>query len=117
MSPKIARLGSAPDQAGAERRQYPRHSAWGTAKLVSSHGDETQAALVDVSTHGCCVKSDVPWLRAGSFLSIGIEEDEESRLQAIVRWVRDGSAGMEFLHPIPPERSEWHALMDSPFGP
>lgn len=114
MSRKLARLPATSDEAGPERRQSIRLPAWGTARLQSSHGEETEAMLADVSTHGCCVKSEVAWLRTGTFVTIGIAE--EPPLAAIVRWVRDGSAGMEFLRPIPPERSEWHTLLDSPFG-
>ena len=115
MTTKLARLPATSNEAGPERRQSIRHPAWATAKLQSSHGQQTEAILADVSTHGCCIKTEVDWLRTGSFISIGIED--YPTLSAIVRWVRDGSAGMEFLRPIPRERKEWQALLDSPFGP
>jgi hypothetical protein len=115
MSRKLARLPATSDETGPERRRSARHPAWGTARLQSSHGENCEAMLADLSTHGCCVISEVTWLRTGTFVTIGIAE--EPPLAAIVRWVRDGSVGMEFLRPIPPERSEWHTLLDSPFGP
>jgi hypothetical protein len=115
MSTKLARLPATSEEPGAERRQFPRHEAWATAMLRSSHGEETEANIADVSTHGCCIKCEAEWLRTGSFVSIGLED--EPPLQAIIRWVRDGATGMEFLRPIPPERTEWHALLESSFGP
>lgn len=115
MSTKLARLPATSEEVGPERRQSARHPARAMAKLSSSHGEETEATLADVSMHGCCVKSKVAWLRTGTFITIGIAG--ESALPAIVRWVRDGSAGMEFLRPIPPECKEWHALLESSFGP
>ena len=70
--------------------------------------------IADLSTHGCCLRSEADWLRLGSFVSISLGEDEPG-LQAIVRWVRDGACGLEFLRPVPSDRPEWHELMDSPF--
>ncbi len=112
---KQPRRNSVSEATGAERRKSPRHSARNAATLLSSQGESAKAMLVDVSTHGCCVKCAAEWVRTGAFVAIGI--DDYPRLQAIVRWVRDDSAGMEFLRPIPAERREWHALMDLPFGP
>ena len=48
------------------------------------------------------------WLRSGSFVSIKLEEDP--LLQGIVRWVRNGAAGVEFIHPFSADHVEWHAL-------
>lgn len=88
--------------------------------------------LADVSTHGCCIRAPgnddhADWLRQGAFVSIRLkdgaspEEDgappetakpEAARLEAVVRWVRGHTAGMEFLRPVPPERLDWRELMD-----
>jgi hypothetical protein len=115
MSAQLARLQRAPAEARVERRRVVRSPAEVEALLLSSHGDEASVRLADVSSHGCNVRGEVPWLRPGSFVSIGFGDAPE--LRAIVRWMREGAAGMEFLQPIPPERTEWHALIDSPFGP
>jgi hypothetical protein len=115
MSAQLARLQRAPAVTATERRKVVRSPAEVNALLLSSHGDEASVRLADVSSHGCSVKGEVPWLRPGSFVSIGF--GEEPALRAIVRWMRGDAAGMEFLRPIPPERTEWHALIDSPFGP
>lgn len=113
-----ARLASATDEdararATPERRREPRVTAQHEAIVQFSDGKIADVQLTDVSMHGCCVKSEAEDLRIGRFVSIGIED--EPMLQAIIRWMRGGSAGMEFLHPIPYERTEWHDLMEMPF--
>ena len=116
MNAPIARLKSEEPLQAPERRREPRYTATGHDAIIrSSKGNTESAQPADLSLHGCSVRSSADWLRNGSFVTIGL--DDESMLQAIVRWVRDGSAGMEFLRPIPPERVEWHSLLDSPFGP
>lgn len=115
MSAQFARLPVAEAVPRPERRRISRTPAEVNALLQSAHGDEAEVRLADVSSHGCNVKGDFSWLRTGSFVSIGF--GEEPALRAIVRWRRGDAAGMEFLRPVPPERSEWHALINSPFGP
>jgi hypothetical protein len=114
MSAPLDRLQSLPADARRERRKTSRYPAEVTATLRSASGAMADVRLADVSTHGCNVKGDVSWMRTGAFVSIGFED--EPPLGAIVRWARDGAAGMEFLKPVPPERKEWHALINSPFG-
>jgi hypothetical protein len=110
----LARLNATQAASRPERRKVSRYPAEVTAMLYSSHGDEASVLLADVSTHGCNVKGEVAWLRTGSFVSIGL--GNEPPLRAIVRWIRDGAAGMEFLWPVSSAQGEWHALMQSPFG-
>lgn len=99
----------------AERRKAERHRAEVPATLVSSLGERATVDLADVSTHGCNIRGEAAWLRAGAFVSIAL--GDESPLRAIVRWVRDGKAGMEFIQPVPPGRREWQELIDSILGP
>ena len=113
MTTKLARLNTPSSEKGAERRRAPRYPTWTEATLHSMQGKTFKVMLVDVSAHGCSVRLKAGDLRAGNFVSVGFAD--EPPLQAIIRWVRNGSAGMEFLRPIPPERSDWLALMDSPF--
>jgi len=114
MTAHIARLQADPPQAGPfdDRRRERRFAARALASLRSSRGESADIAIIDVSTHGCAVMARDGLLRAGSFVTIGLGENPE--LAAIVRWVRDGTAGMEFLAPIPPDRAEWHDLMEDP---
>lgn len=117
MTVKLARLESIPEidesKAGRNRRREPRFSTWFDARIDNGRGESVNVLLAEVSLHGCRIQADEPWLRVGGFLSIRIEQG--AQLQAIVRWVRDGAAGMEFLRPIPADCGEWHDLMDAPF--
>ncbi|MFM5884750.1 MAG: PilZ domain-containing protein [Novosphingobium sp.] len=72
--------------------------------VESSHGMRVAARLNDISTYGCNVLSDAEWMRSGQFLSIQLSETRT--VQAIVRWVRDGHCGVEFLRPIPYAEAE-----------
>ncbi|MDP3907292.1 PilZ domain-containing protein [Novosphingobium sp.] len=80
-------------------RRASRRPARGTVAVRSSHGDRTRAELHDFSAFGCNIVSDATWLRIGSFITLTLSED--STTQAIVRWVRSGSCGVEFLRPLP----------------
>lgn len=114
-SEPLARMGRNEEASSAEdRRRETRHPAWASAHIANSAGQSQGVALADVSEHGCAIKGDAGWLRTGGFVSIRI--GEQPSLQGIIRWIRDGAAGMEFLRPIPPERIEWHDLMDVSLG-
>ena len=110
---ELARLAASSREMAEERRQHPRHPASAIALVRSIYGQETESTLVDISLHGCCVRCEASWLKTGSFVAVSLEG--EPALQALIRWVRNGAAGMELLGPIPPERTEWHKWLDSPF--
>lgn len=117
MTVKLARLQNIPENANMERRQARRrerrYETWFDATLETAHGDRAEIRIAEVSLHGCRIRGDLNWLRNGAFVSVAVEGGR--RLQAIIRWVREGSAGMEFLRPVPHECTEWHELMDAPF--
>jgi len=93
-----------------ERRKGKRRRAIANrVSILSLNGEEVEVDLADVSLYGCAIRSDAEWLRVGGFISIGI--GGKPWVQAIVRWIRNGQAGMEFLRPIPPERVEWRELI------
>lgn len=79
-------------------RRTSRFLAHARVTLRSNHGDRAKGSLRDVSIFGCSVQSEAPWLRTGMFISLGLSDDWT--IQAIVRWVRDGRAGVEFLRAI-----------------
>ena len=86
---------------GADRRRTQRivrQLADAVVSVTASSGEHTEAAIRNVSVHGCNLQSDEPWLRMGRFITIGF--GSERSVQGIVRWVRDGSTGVEFLRPI-----------------
>ena len=79
-------------------RRADRQIARGDVVVRSSHGNSVQARLNDISIYGCNVMADADWMRSGMFVSIQLTA--ERSIQAIVRWVRAGSCGVEFLRPI-----------------
>ncbi|MFC0589030.1 PilZ domain-containing protein [Novosphingobium aquiterrae] len=85
-------------------RRGERRAVNAEVMVESSHGMRTTARINDISTYGCNVQTSADWLRSGLFLSIHLTE--EHTVQAIVRWVRDGSGGVEFLRPIPYAEAE-----------
>lgn len=109
MNAPLGRLYAAKN-AHNDRRRETRHPTCYEANLETSQGRRMVVRLADISLHGCCVHVEVDTLRQGAFVSIGL--GEEPMLPAIVRWVRGTTSGMEFVRPIPPERIEWHDLME-----
>jgi PilZ domain len=93
------------------RRRAPRTLAHAEARVASSGGDSAIMIIGNVSAHGCNVRGQADWLRLGSFVAVGIEGSVP--LQAIVRWVRDGSAGLEFMRPVPSDNMAWREMLDS----
>jgi hypothetical protein len=103
-----------------ERRRERRHATRYAARLETARGGVMEVELADVSPHGCCIGAPdhdarADWLRQGAFVSLRLGDSacpETAKLEAVVRWVRGHSAGMEFLRPVPPERLDWRELMD-----
>lgn len=85
-------------------RRSDRRPASALVHVQSSHGDSTTARLNDISSYGCNVVSDAPWLRLGVFVSLSLPEARS--VHAVVRWTRNGSCGVEFLRPIPDAEAE-----------
>jgi hypothetical protein len=80
-------------------RRAERYATRAEVIVQSTHGDSVSARLNDISTYGCNVLTEAEWMRCGMFVSIALSA--ERTVQAIVRWVRGGSCGVEFLRPIP----------------
>jgi len=85
-------------------RRVSRRPAFGLALVQSNHGDRAKARLRDISAYGCNLVVDATWLRLGLFVAIRPSSDRS--IQAIVRWVRDGACGVEFLRPITDAEAE-----------
>ncbi|MEY4952795.1 MAG: hypothetical protein RL299_1219 [Pseudomonadota bacterium] len=93
---KIAR--SEAVQSRPNTRRVSRRIAEAIATIRSASGDRCQARIRDVSVFGCSLVCDAPWLRTGMFVAVQVSSDWS--IQAVVRWTRDGIAGVEFLRPI-----------------
>jgi hypothetical protein len=85
-------------------RRSDRRPANALVQVQSSHGERTTARLNDISAYGCNVVSDAAWLRLGVFVSLSVSETRT--VQAVVRWSRNGSCGVEFLRPIPDSEAD-----------
>ena len=95
----------------ANRRRAPRAIVDVEAMVISSRGESALMSIGNVSLHGCNIRGDAAWLRIGSFVGVGL--GREKPLQAIVRWLRDSSAGLEFMRPIPADNAAWQDLISS----
>ncbi|MGH6787849.1 MAG: PilZ domain-containing protein [Novosphingobium sp.] len=80
-----------------DRRRIERHTARGEIGIASSSGERASAHVNDVSAYGCNLESGAAWLRSGRFITL---HAGERAIQAVVRWAREGTAGVEFLRPI-----------------
>jgi hypothetical protein len=107
----LTRLGSISDAMMPDRRKAARAVVRAEVNLTASNGTEIKAIVADISTHGCQLRAECNTIKIGGFVAISL--DNGHPLQAIVRWMRDGSIGVEFLRPIPANYDEWHELIDS----
>lgn len=94
-------------------RKTDRRPAWGTLVVQSSHGERSTGILRDISTYGCNLVCNETWLRTGIFIALHFSSDRS--IQAIVRWVRGGACGIEFLRPISAADAEWLADRNGTF--
>lgn len=93
-----------------EHRQHPRfpvkfHSSFSSANIVSGEGN-----LVDLSIRGCRILSATE-VKAGTTLQLRVDVSRDQPSiqvkQAVVRWCRDRSFGLEFVSLAP---DEWARL-------
>lgn len=67
------------------------------ATIISPRG-EIAAKFRDISIQGCSVSYSIGELRLGQFIQIGM--NDLAPVSGIVRWVSNGTCGIEFLSPI-----------------
>jgi hypothetical protein len=104
---KLESVSSKP--ARPQTRRTIRFTAQSRASVTASNGDRSKARIRDVSVFGCSLECEAAWLRGGMFIAIALSSDWT--IQAVVRWVRDGRAGVEFLRPIS-EADAWAISTD-----
>lgn len=109
MATAIARLVQPQEPVRVAQRATPRLVARRRGQISSAQGESALVMIGDASSHGCAVQCASGWLRPGRFVSIGIEDS--APLQAVVRWVREDRAGLDFLHAVPSHRDDWQALI------
>ena len=80
-----------------EQRSEPRHRDVVERAVIIFRGQEYLVPVVNISSRGTMVESDiVP--RIGE--SVSVQFENCTRMQAFVRWVRDGRLGLNFGHEI-----------------
>lgn len=80
-----------------DQRSEPRHGAVIDQATITFRGERIAVPVVDISSRGTRVVSGiVP--RIGE--TISVQFDDCSRIQAFVRWVKDGQLGLNFGHEI-----------------
>lgn len=67
------------------------------ATIFSPRG-EIAARIKDISIQGCAVSYSIGEMRLGQFIQIGMNDLKP--VSGIVRWVSDGTCGIEFLSPL-----------------
>jgi hypothetical protein len=80
-----------------EQRSEARHCDLVERAVISFRGQEYLVPVVNISSRGTMVESDI-MPRIGE--SIAIQFDGCTRMQAFVRWIRDGRLGLNFGHEI-----------------
>lgn len=80
-------------------RKVSRRRAADPRRIALIGTGAVEAELADLSSHGCCLTLVSGALRIGAV--VGLPLQERTVLRAIVRWVRDGQAGLEFFQAIP----------------
>ena len=80
-----------------EQRSEPRHRDVVERAIVVFRGQEYLVPVVNISSRGTMVESDI-LPRIGE--SVSVQFEHCTRMQAFVRWVRDGRLGLNFGHEI-----------------
>ncbi len=111
MATVMDKLGALGDAILPNRRRSPRGIVEVAAQVVSSRGERAGMTIANISVHGCSIAGNAPWLRLGGFVSVDLRGGQS--MQGIVRWLRDGTAGLEFLRPVPAGHGDWHELINS----
>jgi hypothetical protein len=91
------------------RREVSRYRTKAAVEVANTSGAKAAMSVEDISSHGCSIKGDVQWLRLGMILSIVLANEQP--VQAVIRWVRGGKAGVEFFRPLTAAQSGWQRLI------
>ena len=94
---KVPAAAAAEAPSFQERRAEPRYEGLVERAMLIFRGQEHLVRVIDISTRGTQVECDIK-PRLGENVSIRFEGC--SRVQAFVRWSRDGRLGLRFGHEI-----------------
>lgn len=91
---------------GHQPRQDVRLAAHGSVTITSWSDEPIQCRLSNITLHGCNLTPELGSFRIGQIIAIKLTEHVTAG--GIVRWVRAGRAGIEFLRPISPALVEMY---------
>ena len=114
MAAIFKRLSCYSEPARPSRRKVSRNPADAAVMVTNAAGQSAPARIADASTHGCSLVIEMDWLKTGRFVTLLLDDAEP--LPAVVRWLRDGRAGLEFLRPLPPGPGPWQDIADNAWG-
>jgi hypothetical protein len=81
----------------AEQRAEPRHEGLVDRAILVFRGQEHLVPLLNVSNWGAMAQTAIE-PRIGEMLIVQMENG--ARLQAFVRWIREGRVGLNFAHEV-----------------
>jgi hypothetical protein len=103
----LKRSKDAPDVHEEARRREKRIPVKADAVIGDNRSAISRTSILDLSCHGCSLTMGENTLHSGEFIMIRLEGAEAIR--GIVRWIRDGEAGVEFLRPLDQAALHYHA--------
>ncbi|MBT0668068.1 PilZ domain-containing protein [Novosphingobium profundi] len=114
MTRPVAPGAASPAVSLDERRREHRHPTRHRLFLRTNGAPRGRVWLVDLSSHGCCVQADGLDLRPSQALTLhrgaGVEYLASGH-GALVRWVHEDQAGLEFVKAIGASDTLWQGLI------
>ena len=97
-------------RARTEARRVARRLSSIEVTIASAQGAETPVVIRDISTHGCSIGWNADWMKPGGF--VYLRAAGGAAVTGIVRWTREGAAGIEFVRPLAPGGGGLASLID-----
>lgn len=102
-------------RALSEARRAARRPTSIAVTIASTQGSESPVVVRDISTHGCSIEGNADWIKPGAFVDLrpaGEAVVTGAPVTGIVRWTREGAAGIEFVRPLAPGGGGLASLID-----
>jgi hypothetical protein len=81
-----------------EDRRTTREPVAMRAQCRTVHGRSGEVVITDLTASGCCIFAKGVLPRAG--VAVRIRPENFEAIAGVVRWARDGQAGIEFDRPL-----------------
>ena len=104
MASGIASGPMCPEESNVSVDRSERRAVTMRGYVIIEDGTHHQIQLLDLSYEGCGVETDAP-LQPGQQLKLSVLQ--RGAVDAEVRWIRDGKAGLAFISPEAEARKFW----------